>query len=112
MPKIFPAPFHEDYLPVGDGHRLYFAEYGCRDAYAVVVLHGGPGSGCNAGMLDWFDLSRQRVVLFDQRGAGRSIPISRLAHNPRKPEGLDLHMPSLRVTRHGEVGPPAPPEAC
>jgi len=85
MPKTFPEPFpeplHDGYLPVGDGHRLYFAEYGCSYGPAAVVLHGGPGSSCHAGMLDWFDLSRQRVVLFDQRGAGRSLPAASLAHN-------------------------------
>jgi proline iminopeptidase len=81
MPKPASAPFHDGHLPVGDGHCLYFAEYGCADAPAALVLHGGPGSGCNGGMLDWFDLSRQRVVLFDQRGAGRSTPAALLAHN-------------------------------
>lgn len=66
---------------MGDGHRLYFAEYGCVDAPAVVVLHGGPGSGCNSSMLDWFELSRHRVVLFDQRGVGKSFPRGSLLHN-------------------------------
>lgn len=94
MPKIFPAPFHEGFLSVGGGHRLYFAEYGCTDASAAVVLHGGPGSGCSTGMLDWFDLSRQRIVLFDQRGAGRSIPTALLTHN-RTPD-LILDIERLR----------------
>jgi proline iminopeptidase len=67
-------PFDHGYLAVGGGHQLYFAQYGQPAAPAAVVLHGGPGSGCNPAMLDWFDLSRQRVVLFDQRGAGKSIP--------------------------------------
>jgi proline iminopeptidase len=68
------APFEHGYLDVGAGHQLYFTQYGRADAPAAVVLHGGPGSGCTPAMLDWFDLSRQRVVLFDQRGAGKSIP--------------------------------------
>lgn len=74
MPKKIPLPFNEGYLPVGDGHRLFYAEYGQVGGPASVVLHGGPGSGCKPSMLDWFDLARQRVVLFDQRGAGRSMP--------------------------------------
>jgi proline iminopeptidase len=74
-------PFDHGYLAVGGGHQLYFAQYGQPDAPAAVVLHGGPGSGCNPAMLDWFDLSRQRVVLFDQRGAGKSIPLGCIENN-------------------------------
>lgn len=81
MPMQEIAPFHQDYLSVPGGHQLYFAEYGQPDGPVAVVLHGGPGSGCNASMLDWFDLSRQRVVLLDQRGAGRSKPAGCLQHN-------------------------------
>lgn len=74
-------PFNEGWLPVGGGHQLYFAEYGQPAGPAAVVLHGGPGSGCRPSMLDWFDLVRQRVVLFDQRGAGRSIPHGETRYN-------------------------------
>lgn len=74
-------PFSEGLLDVGAGHNLYYAQYGRPDAPASVVVHGGPGSGCNTSMLEWFDLSRQRVVLFDQRGAGRSTPAGGLLHN-------------------------------
>lgn len=81
MPKQEIIPFHQGYLVVPGGHQLYFAEYGQPDGPVAVVLHGGPGSGCNASMLDWFDLSRQRVVLLDQRGAGRSKPAGGLLHN-------------------------------
>lgn len=81
MPTHFPRPFNNGWLPVGDGHQLYYAEYGQPDAPAAVVLHGGPGSGCKPSMLEWFDLERQRVVLFDQRGAGRSLPHGETRHN-------------------------------
>lgn len=81
MPEQLDAPFHEDYLDVGGGHALYFAEYGCADAPAVLVLHGGPGSGCHPSMTEWFDLRRWRVVLLDQRGAGRSRAAERLRNN-------------------------------
>jgi proline iminopeptidase len=74
-------PFDHGYLNVGGGHQLYFAQYGRLDRPAAVVLHGGPGSGCNSAMLDWFDLSRQRVVLFDQRGAGKSVPLGSIDNN-------------------------------
>ncbi len=81
MPMQEIAPFHQDYLDVSGGHQLYFAEYGQPDGPVAVVLHGGPGSGCNSSMLNWFDLSRQRVVLLDQRGAGLSRPAGCLQHN-------------------------------
>ena len=85
VPDVFSpvasVPFHFAYLDVGAGHRVYFVEYGNPAGPAAVVLHGGPGSRCHTGMLEWFDLSVQRVVLFDQRGAGRSLPAGEIAHN-------------------------------
>jgi proline iminopeptidase len=76
-----PEPWDEGCIDVGAGHRLYYAQYGHAGAPAAVVLHGGPGSGFHPSMLEWFDLARWRVVLFDQRGAGRSIAADPLAHN-------------------------------
>ncbi len=67
-------PFDQQDLPVGDGHTLRIAQYGQPDGAAAVVLHGGPGSGTQPSVLDWFDLSQQRVELFDQRSAGLSQP--------------------------------------
>lgn len=81
MPKTPILPFREGYLEVGGGHRLHYAEYGNPSSHAAVVVHGGPGSGCSDSMLEWFDLSRQRVVLFDQRGAGKSLPSGLLSLN-------------------------------
>ena len=75
------VPFSQGVLDVGDGHQLYYAEFGTPKAPAAVVLHGGPGSSCHSGMLEWFDLTRHRVVLFDQRGCGRSTPKGSLAAN-------------------------------
>lgn len=74
-------PLSQGYLQTPDGHQLYYAEFGNERAPAVVVLHGGPGSSSNPAMLDWFDLSRWRVVLFDQRGSGKSLPTGSLEHN-------------------------------
>src|SRR5215510_1923758 len=61
-------------LDVGDGNRMRWAMYGNPSGKPAAVVHGGPGSGSNPGMLRLFDLSRYRVVLFDQRGCGRSRP--------------------------------------
>jgi proline iminopeptidase len=61
-------------LPVGDGHQLAVQVAGNPAGEPVLVLHGGPGSGCSARLLSLYDPARQRIVAFDQRGAGQSRP--------------------------------------
>lgn len=84
--------FDEQTLPAGDGHSLYVAQYGKPDGAPAVVLHGGPGSSAQPSMLDWFDLDRQRVVLFDQRGAGLSAPQGEIRHNDSAKLVADIEM--------------------
>lgn len=74
--KPFPEikPYDQRQLAVGDDHRIYLEQAGNPDGLPVVFLHGGPGAGCNAWQRRLFDPSRFRVVLFDQRGCGRSTP--------------------------------------
>ena len=88
--------FDQQYIATGDGHALYVAQYGKPDAPAAVVLHGGPGSGTQPSVLDWFDLSRQRVVLFDQRGAGLSRPHGEISNNDSHKLVADIEL--LRTT--------------
>jgi proline iminopeptidase len=61
-------------LDVGDGHALYWEVCGNPAGKPAVVLHGGPGSGCTPDSRRYFDPARYRIVLFDQRNAGRSTP--------------------------------------
>lgn len=68
-------------LEAGDGHCLYFEQCGNPDGLPVVVLHGGPGSGCTPQQRRFFDPDRFRIVLFDQRGCGRSTPRGAIADN-------------------------------
>ncbi|CDP50031.1 Proline iminopeptidase [Devosia sp. DBB001] len=68
------APLTSMMLPVGDGHEVYVETVGRADGIPAVYLHGGPGSGCQPGHRRLFDPTQFRAVLFDQRGAGRSIP--------------------------------------
>jgi proline iminopeptidase len=75
------SAYDQQMLDTGDGHRLYLAQYGKPTAPAAVALHGGPGSGTSPSVIEWFDLSRQRVVLFDQRGSGQSVPHGELVNN-------------------------------
>ena len=56
-------------------HHLYWEEYGNPAGEPVVVLHGGPGGACSPAMARYFDPARYRVILFDQRGCGKSSPM-------------------------------------
>ena len=66
--------FRTRWLPAAGGHRLFVAEYGRPDGVPVLVLHGGPGSGGSPRLAGLFDPARCRVIVPDQRGAGRSEP--------------------------------------
>lgn len=74
-------PNHTGMLDVGDGHKLYFEDCGNPRGKPVVFLHGGPGGGCNDKMRGFFNPDVYRIVLFDQRGCGRSKPHGSLEHN-------------------------------
>ena len=67
-------PFDQRTIDVGDGHRLYVEQCGAPQGLPVVVLHGGPGGGCSPAMRRYFDPTAYRIILFDQRGCGRSRP--------------------------------------
>lgn len=72
----------EFFLSVGDGHKLYVQDWGKQDAQMpIIFLHGGPGGGCDDSHKSYFDGQRQRVIFFDQRGAGQSTPKGSLENN-------------------------------
>lgn len=74
-------PFNDGYLRVSDWHRIYFEECGNPDGKPVVFVHGGPGAGCDPQARRFFDPDHYRIVLFDQRGSGRSRPHACLEEN-------------------------------
>jgi proline iminopeptidase len=76
MVGVYPEiePYEHGMLDVGDGNLVYWEVCGSPQGKPAVVLHGGPGSGCTAGARRLFDPGRYRIVLFDQRGCGRSRP--------------------------------------
>lgn len=83
MSELYP-PIHENrhfYLKVDDLHEIYVEECGNEDGIPVVFLHGGPGAGCELYHRQLFDPEKYRIILFDQRGCGRSHPHASLVNN-------------------------------
>ena len=74
-------PFDSGRFDVGDGHSLYWERCGTPGAKPVVFLHGGPGAGCSPDHRRQFDPARYDILLFDQRGCGRSTPHASLEAN-------------------------------
>ncbi|GCE84641.1 prolyl aminopeptidase [Komagataeibacter diospyri] len=85
MSQRFPyppiAPYDHGWLDTGEGHRIYWELCGNPDGIPVVFLHGGPGGGCSAFQRQMFDPALYRILLFDQRGCGRSTPHASLVNN-------------------------------
>jgi len=74
-------PFQTGYLDTGDGHQVYWERSGTKGAKPAVFLHGGPGGGCSPKHRQLFDPALYDVILFDQRGCGRSTPFASLDNN-------------------------------
>jgi proline iminopeptidase len=80
---LYPAiePTRSGMLPLDDIHTMYWEESGNPDGLPVLFLHGGPGSGASPKHRQFFDPASYRIVVFDQRGAGRSTPVGELRQN-------------------------------
>jgi proline iminopeptidase len=74
-------PYHQDILQVSTQHTLYFEESGNPEGKPVVFLHGGPGGGSVPLYRQFFDPDQWRIIVFDQRGCGKSTPYAELAGN-------------------------------
>lgn len=83
QPNLYPPlePFRHGFLDTGDGHQIYWELCGNPAGKPAVFLHGGPGAGCSPEHRRLFDPSRYCVLLFDQRGCGRSTPAASLDNN-------------------------------
>jgi proline iminopeptidase len=85
MPRgdLFPeiGPYETGTMPLSDGHVMYWEQVGNPAGAPVLFLHGGPGAGAGSVHRRFFDPLHWRVVLFDQRGAGRSRPLGGLEGN-------------------------------
>lgn len=80
---LFPEiePYDKGYLQLSPLHRMYYEECGNSRGVPVVFLHGGPGAGANATHRRFFDPAFYRIVIFDQRGSGRSQPLGEVREN-------------------------------
>jgi len=74
-------PYESGFLDIGDGHRMYWEQSGNPSGVPVIFLHGGPGAGVAAAYRRFFDPTHYRIILFDQRGAGRSTPEAEIQDN-------------------------------
>ena len=74
--ELYPdvEPWDVGSLDVGDGHTLYYEQSGNPNGVPAIFLHGGPGAGCDERSRRFFDPVFYRIVVFDQRGSGRSVP--------------------------------------
>lgn len=83
MRALYPPlqPSHSGWLDVGDGHQVYFEESGNPNGKPCIFVHGGPGGGSSPAARQFFNPERYRIILFDQRGCGRSVPHASLDAN-------------------------------
>jgi len=81
--ELYPVadPYQEGCLQVSTIHNLYYAQFGNPKGLPVLILHGGPGAGCDVSLSAFFDLSYYRVIMVDQRGAMRSEPFAEMKDN-------------------------------
>jgi proline iminopeptidase len=102
-PALYPAlePFGERQLPVGGGHALHVEECGNPQGFPAIFLHGGPGSHARPLHRRYFDPRFYRIVLFDQRGCGRSVPLGRVEENttPQLVEDIEALRQCLGLER-------------
>lgn len=83
LTDLYPAlkPHRKGMLPVGGGHALYWEQSGNPQGTPVVFLHGGPGAGTGPAHRRFFDPAHYRIILFDQRGCGKSTPYAGIENN-------------------------------
>lgn len=81
--ELYPEiePFHSGYFEVSDGFELYYEQVGNPKGQPVIFFHGGPGGGVTPGYRRYFDPEHYHVILFDQRGAGKSRPHAAIENN-------------------------------
>lgn len=78
---IYLIMFKEDFLQVSKLHKIYYATAGNRKGIPLLKIHGGPGGSCKTDFFNYIDLNKFFVIIYDQRGCGKSIPNGELTDN-------------------------------
>tara|TARA_Y100000590_G_scaffold92708_1_gene104913 strand:+ start:54 stop:1001 length:948 start_codon:yes stop_codon:yes gene_type:complete len=83
MAKLFPQiePYEFGFLEVDSIHKIYWEKVGNSEGVPILVLHGGPGAGGNTSLRQFFDPNYYNIIIFDQRGSGRSTPSACIKNN-------------------------------
>lgn len=99
--RLYPAitPYHEGTLQVSELHTIYYEQSGNPQGKPIVLLHGGPGGGCPPFYRQYFHPEKWRLVMFDQRGCGRSTPHAELRENTT----WDLVSDIEKLRKHLEI---------
>src|SRR6201991_4204329 len=101
--QLFPPldPYATGMLDLEPPHRMYYEQSGNPRGIPVVFLHGGPGAGSSAVHRQFFDPAFYRIVVYDQRGAGRSTPLGSLEENttPRLIEDMERLREHLKIEK-------------
>ena len=94
MKKLFPSikPYKTGYLKVSDGYKLYYELCGNPKGKPVLVLHGGPGAGINPKIRRYFNRKVWNIILFDQRGSGKSKPFASTKENTTQKLVQDINI--------------------
>ncbi|WP_281560767.1 prolyl aminopeptidase [Thalassomonas sp. RHCl1] len=92
-------PYQHFMLDVDHGHQLYVEQCGNPAGQPVIFIHGGPGAGCSTNDRRFFDPEKYRIILFDQRGCGRSLPHGSLEENTTSALVADIE----RIRQHLEI---------
>lgn len=90
-------PYETGRLAVGHGHELYWEQCGSKSGQPILFLHGGPGSGASTAHRRFFDPAHYRIVIFDQRGSGRSTPRASILENTTQRLIEDIEALRLRL---------------
>ena len=83
MAELFPQiePYEFGFLEVDSIHKIYWEKVGNSEGVPILVLHGGPGAGGNTSLRQFFDPNYYNIIIFDQRGSGRSTPSACIENN-------------------------------
>ena len=74
-------PFDTHHISVSDTHKLSIEEYGNKNGIPLIFLHGGPGAGASSTYQKYFNPEKYRLIMFDQRGCGKSKPYGEVSQN-------------------------------